>query len=53
MQLQIIGEIRKGLSDETGIHKGLKNPWEQSHTGSSPVSATTFSDKLNKQKKSV
>ena len=42
MQQLIIGGIGKGLSDEIGIHKGLKNPWDYSHTGSSPVSATTF-----------
>ena len=42
MQQQIIGGTEKGLGGEIGIHKGLKNPWEQSHTGSSPVSATNF-----------
>lgn len=42
MPQRIIGGIEKRLSDETGIHKGLKNPWEHSHAGSSPASATTL-----------
>ena len=41
-QLQIIGEIEKGSSDETGKHKGLKNLWEHSLAGSNPASTTNF-----------
>jgi hypothetical protein len=33
---------RKRAGDEIGIHKGLKNPWEHSHAGSSPAQPTTL-----------